>query len=157
MKEVKMIKKIAIFVLVAFVFSLAAPTPALAKRKLPRVAPAKVQPAPKRVSAPSVNTRGVGVSVKFRGDRRAIVATFSNLSRASAVSYQLTYKSGGIRQGAGGSLGSLSEDPAVRELLFGTCSHGVCRYHSGITGARFVITTTLTNGRKVVKPFRLRV
>lgn len=132
-----------------------APTDVFAKRTLPQAAQSKTTT--KSNAVPSVRTKGVGVSVKIRSDRRAVVATFSNLGVAKSVSYQLTYKAGKVNEGAGGSLSSLSQDPAVRELLFGTCSKGVCRYHTGITNTKFTVTTTLKNGVKIVKPFRLKV
>lgn len=134
-----------------------APTDVFAKRTLPQVAPPKAATTGASKAVPSVQTKGVGVSVKLRSDRRAVVATFTNLGVAKSVSYQLTYRTGRVNEGAGGSLSSLSQDPAVRELLFGTCSKGVCRYHTGITNAKFTVTTTLKNGAKIVKPFRLKV
>lgn len=103
-------------------------------------------------------SKGAAVSVKFRGDRKAIIATFSNLDIASSVSYTLSYSAGrGIKEGAGGTISDLGAGSTTRELLFATCSNGVCRYHTGIKDARFVVTTTRTDGKKVIKSFRLRV
>lgn len=107
-----------------------------------------------RASAPVAGR--VAVSVKFKSGKSGIVATFSNLGVAQSVTYSLTYTSRGIKEGVGGSLTDLS-GTQVRELLFATCSNNVCRYHTGITNARLTITTTLKNGKKVVKPFKLRV
>lgn len=102
--------------------------------------------------------KGVGASVKFRGDRKAIIATFSNLEIASSVSYLLSYTAGkGTKEGAGGTISDLSAGTATRELLFATCSAGVCRYHTGIKNAKFTVTTTLKNSKKVSKTFRLKV
>lgn len=122
-----------------------------AKRLLPR---AQQQSAPGGGTA--VKTVGVKSLVQFRSDRRAIIVTFQNLEIASRVEYSLTYTARGIKQGAGGIITPATSEE-TRELLFGTCSHGVCRYDTGITNARFTVTTVLKNGRKVVKPFRLRV
>lgn len=102
--------------------------------------------------------KGINASVKFRGDRKAIIATFGNLEIASSVSYLLSYTAGkGTREGAGGTLSDLSAGTTTRELLFATCSAGVCRYHTGIKNAKFTVTTTLKNGKKVAKNFRLKV
>ena len=98
----------------------------------------------------------VAVSVKFKSGKSGIIATFSNLEVASSVSYSLTYTSRGVKEGVGGALANPSGTQS-RELLFATCSGSVCRYHTGITNARFTVTTTLKNGKKVVKPFKLRV
>lgn len=123
-----------------------------AKKLLPRF-----RTATKGTTAVS-SSKGVATSVKFRGDRLAIIVNFSNLSVASSVSYTLSYNSRGTTQGAAGTLNpSTSTDPTSRELLFGTCSHGVCRYDSGITNARFVVTTTTASGKRVIKSFRLKV
>ena len=108
-------------------------------------------------AAKGVATRGVITSVKFRSDRLAIQVGFSNLGVASSVSYYLTYFSQGRQQAVAGTIASGSLDPQQRELLFGTCSHGVCRYDSGITNAHFVVTTTLKNGSKIVRGYRLKV
>lgn len=124
-----------------------------AKRTLPQAGIGKVATGKRATSG---GAQGVKTSVKFRGDRRAIIANFSDLDKASSVSYTLSYAQRGIREGAGGTI-TTSGGTASRELLFATCSSGVCRYHSGIKDAKFVVTTTLKNGKKVVKTFRLRV
>lgn len=120
-----------------------------AKKLLPRAKPAAR-------GGSQVATSGPSVSVKFRPDRRAIVATFTNLNKASSVNYMFSYNTRGTTQGAQGSV-STSENNTSREIIFGTCSHGVCRYDYGISGAKFVVTIKLPNGRKIVKTFNLRV
>lgn len=138
-----------VFLLSFFLFY---PQEAHAKRTLPG---ASVQKSGGKAAG---GVKGVGVSVKFRGDRKAIIAAFSDLEIASSVSYTLSYTAGrGVREGAGGTLSDLSGGSTTRELLFATCSSGVCRYHTGIKNAKFTVTTTLKNGRKVVKNFRLKI
>ena len=139
----------SVFLFSVFLFLAAEPT--FAKRTLPRAGGTS------SMGATSSATSGVTTSVKFRADRLAINAAFKNLSIAKSVSYQLTYTGGGISQGAGGTVSDLTTEPQERELLFGTCSKGVCTYHTGIKNAKFVVTTTLKNGKKVVKTFRLKV
>lgn len=146
-------RKIFPISLLFFVFLASLSSEIYAKKLLPRAKPAGGSGG----TAPSA-TRGVTTSVKFRGDRLAIVPTFSNLGIASSVSYVLSYNSRGTTQGASGTLNpGTTTDPTVRELLFGTCSHGVCRYDYGITNARFVVTTVLKNGKRVVKSYKLKV
>lgn len=146
-------KKSIIFVYVFLLTLLVvAPKDALAKRLLPSAA----KPATTK-SVGATTSKGVNTSVKFRGDRRAVIVSFSNLSIASNVSYTLSYQTRGTTQGATGTINSASGDGASRELLFGTCSHGVCRYDSGITNAKFTVTTMLKTGKKVIKSFRLKV
>ena len=105
-----------------------------------------------------VSTSGrVTTSVRFRSDRRAIVINFAGLSNASSVNYSLTYDSNGLAQGAVGTMTNIAGSSDSRELLFGTCSHGVCRYHTGITNARLVITSKLKSGITTRKSYKLKV
>lgn len=146
-----MVKKLTVLIS-SFFLLLTIASPVSAKRLLPHARKSS------STSSRAVrSTRGVTAGVRFRGDRRGIVVTFSNLSIAKAINYQLSYSVRGTTQGAGGALSPGSPDPSTRELIFGTCSHGVCRYDSGITNARFTVTTTLKNGLKIVKRFRLKV
>ena len=138
-------KKILLFTIL-FILIIASPTDVFAKKKLPGVTT--------KQSAGS--TKGVSTSVKFTSGKHGIVATFSNLDIASSVSYSLTYSSRGIQEGAGGSLTDLS-GTQTRELLFGTCSSGVCRYHKNPKNAHFTVTTALQNGKKVSKVFKLKI
>lgn len=130
------------------------PSEVSAKRLLPSAKTGTS--AAKAKSTASGSQFGVKAVVKFKSGRTGIVATFSDLERVSKVSYSLTYSSRGIQEGAGGSLTDLS-GTQTRELLFATCSKNVCRYHTGIKNARFVVTTTLKSGKKVSKTFKLRV
>lgn len=142
----------SILLLGFFLFLFVLPERVEAKRQLPQVSQKK------STKTQSVSGSGrVGVSVKFRGDRNAIFVNFSNLSSAQSVSYQLIYTSNGRQEGAIGRVNPEDGDQTSRELLFGTCSKGVCRYHAGIKNARLTVTTTLSSGRKAVKTFRLRV
>jgi hypothetical protein len=99
----------------------------------------------------------VTTSVRFRGDRRAVIVNFAGLNNAVSVSYSLTYNSNNIPQGAIGTITQISGSSDSRELLFGTCSHGVCRYHTGITDARLVITSKLKSGYTTRKSYKLNI
>lgn len=123
------------------------PAPVAAKRKLPL---------PKTVSTTKSTVSGVTVKVKFRSDRKGVILNFANLTAASGVSYDLVYDTRGTTQNAGGAV-KISSDTANTEVIFGTCSAGVCRYDTGISNAKLQIFITLKNGRKIVKPFRLKV
>lgn len=146
----KLVIPLTVLILIPILFFSMLSTPILAKRALPALN--AIKKSTKTVSA----TKGVNIKVKFRGDRRAIVTTFSNLSIASKVDYSLSYVTRGTTQGASGSI-SIAEDPVARELIFGTCSHGVCRYDSGITNAKFTVITTLKNGKRISKSFKLKI
>ncbi|QQG44061.1 MAG: hypothetical protein HYW86_04320 [Candidatus Roizmanbacteria bacterium] len=121
---------------------------------------AKVLPryktAGKAVSKSYAAPVGISVSARFRGDRQALNVYFNNLKNATDVSYTLTYETNGKAEGAGGSV-DVSAGNATRELLFGTCSSGVCRYHTGITGMKLEVVSQLLSGKKSVKRFRIKV
>lgn len=143
-------KKISLIFSLVLILGLITVLPVFAKRLLPRFQTT----AKTRTQS---GTRGITTSVKFRGDRLAIVVTFSNLAIATKVNYFLSYNTRGTTQGASGSIADLSIDPIARELLFGNCSKGACRYDTGITNAKFVVTTYLPNGKRVIKTFRLKI
>lgn len=112
---------------------------------------------PRFRGAGRVVSRGIYVGARLRSDHQALEVNFGNLSRAKSVTYTLTYQTNGVDQGVSGSLDLSSGDYASRELLFGTCSNGVCRYHSNITGMKFEIQTLLNSGKTTIRRFRIRV
>ena len=99
----------------------------------------------------------VGNSAKFNSTRTGIVISFSGLSNATSVTYSLSYNANGIPQGAMGTITNPEVSTDTRELLFGTCSGGVCRYHSNITNAKLVITSKLKSGYTTRKTYRIRI
>ncbi len=101
-------------------------------------------------------SKGVTTSVRFRGDRRGILVTFSNVNAFQSISYTLTYTGSGIPQGVSGNI-TQGEDTVTREIIFGTCSNGICRYDTNIKNAKLIIITTLNNGQKVRKTYVLKV
>lgn len=140
------------FQLFAFllILSFLGPPAAMAKRLPKAVVSSK---AGKKFAAPS----GVVISAKLRGDRRAINLYMSNLNLAQAVSYTLSYDTNGKGEGIGGSVDPKGIYSTSRELVFGTASSGVYRYHSNITGAKLEVIATLKSGKKIVKRFKIKV
>ncbi len=105
----------------------------------------------------TLTSSGVTSSVKFRGDRLGIIVTLGSLQAAYKVDYFLSYQTKGTTQGASGSITDTGVGSATRDIIFGSCSKGACRYDSGISNAKFVITIYLNSGRKIVRSFRLKV
>jgi hypothetical protein len=103
----------------------------------------------------SKSTAGVVVRPRLRADRLALLIDFSNLNLAKSVDYLLSYESNGVDQGVAGSI-KPEGSSTNRELLFGTCSKNVCRYHQNITGMKLVVTINLKSGKKIIKPFRVK-
>lgn len=100
--------------------------------------------------------RGFIISPRLRKDRRALLVTFSNLNVVNSFTYELTYLGSGVDQGVFGSVTPKGEASTSRELLFGTCSHGVCRYHTNISGMKFKVTATLKNGQTINKRYKVK-
>jgi len=99
----------------------------------------------------------VGYSVRFNSTRTGLIISFSGLTNANSVNYSLSYNANGIPQGAMGTITNQEVSVDTRELLFGTCSGGVCRYHTNITNAKLVITSKLKSGYTTRKTYRIRI
>ena len=104
----------------------------------------------------SYYTRGVRTAVRFRPDRRGLLINFSSFDQVASATYSLTYTANGVPQGVSGTV-TAATGGEQRELLFGTCSGGVCRYHTNITNARLVIESKLKSGSIIRKPYRIKV
>lgn len=107
--------------------------------------------------APKRGGSGVVVSAKLRSDRKAVNVYFANLNLAQSVSYTLSYQTDGKQEGVGGSIDPKGVYSTSRELVFGTASGGVYRYHSNISGAKLEIITNLKSGKKSIKRFKIKV
>lgn len=123
-------------------------------------AEAKTLPQAKAGKQTSISKRtgsGINVSPRLRADRKALLTYFSNLQNAKSVSYTLTYTTNGQAEGAGGSLTLDGGTTATRELLFGTCSKNVCRYHTNISNMKLEVGYTSTSGKKYLKRYRIKI
>jgi len=121
--------------------------------------PSSCYAARKRIRKPKKPTvyvsQGVHSRVRFRPDRLGLLINFSDFANLSSGRYELIYESNGITQGAGGTI--ILDDTNTKEILFGTCSGGVCNFHENITNARLSIISVLKDGTTVLKPYRIRV
>lgn len=99
----------------------------------------------------------ITVSPKLRADRRALIVNFANLQNARAVSYMLRYTQASQEEAAMGSLNLTGQTSDRVELLFGTCSKNVCRYHTNIKNARFEVSYTSQTNKKYLKKFKIKV
>lgn len=140
-----------IYFIAVFIISFFLNTRAVEAKLLPRFQ--KVTGVKAKVSYSSSPT----VSVRLRGDRKALNLNIGNLRTASSVSYTLSYQTNGKDEGVAGTIDPAGQASIAREILFGTCSSGVCRYHTGITNAKLEIISSLNSGKRVIKRFRIRV
>ncbi|MDO8497635.1 MAG: hypothetical protein Q7S61_03760 [bacterium] len=100
---------------------------------------------------------GVVVSPRLRQDRKALILYLNNLSKANSVTYTLMYQTNGKDEGVSGTITSSSGNATSRELLFGTCSSGVCRYHTNITNMKLEVAIELISGKTIVKKYRVKI
>ena len=120
-----------------------------------KVLPQAVKATSKTVT--KITSSGINITPRLRADRRALIVYFSALQNATSVSYMLTYDTSTQQEGAGGSLNLKNGSSQNSELLFGTCSKGVCTYHRGIKNAKLEISYTLKSGKKYIKRYKIRV
>lgn len=113
---------------------------------------------PQSKSSKTTVSSGTGISVtpKIRSDRQALLIYFGNLQNANSVSYMLIYQTNGQQEGAGGSVTASEGNTTSRELLFGTCSKNVCRYHQNITNMKLEVTAELKSGKKLIKRYKIK-
>ncbi|MBI2617474.1 hypothetical protein HYW55_05030 [Candidatus Gottesmanbacteria bacterium] len=110
----------------------------------------------KKQSASKSAGGAIPAIVKYRSDKLGLLFSFSNFRGIESVSYSFSYTANGIPQGAGGTITAGNNPSMQRELLFGTCSTGVCTYHYNLSGARLILTAKLTNGKTVTKSYRIK-
>lgn len=96
-------------------------------------------------------------SVKIRSDRKALTVYFYSVASAKSIEYELTYMGNGIEQGAYGTVNGAEGNSVSRLLLFGTCSHKVCTYHSNIQNTVLKITAKANNGKTYIKKYRIKI
>lgn len=135
----------AAFIILASAIFLTPPTVYAAKKFVP-----------KRVTKSRVSSGSIPAVVRYRGDRQGILLSLLNFNGLESVSYSFTYSTNGNPQGAGGTITAANNPTAQRELLFGTCSSGVCRYHFNLSDARLVLTGRTTNGRTITRAYRIK-
>lgn len=109
------------------------------------------------VKTGSTTTSGkIPAVVRYRGDKKAILLSFSHFKGLKSVSYSFTYTTNGMSQGAGGTVTAANNPTSNRELLFGTCSTSVCSYHSNLKNATLTLRATFSNGKVVSKTYRIK-
>lgn len=125
-----------------------------------QTASAKVLPQAAKATSKTIaktTSTGINITPRLKSDRRALIVYFSALQNATSVSYMLTYGTSTQQEGAGGSLNLTNGSSQTSELLFGTCSKGVCTYHRGIKNAKLDVTYALKSGKKYIKRYRIKV
>lgn len=141
-----MFRRNALFGIAAMLLlALSFPEPTLAlKKRVPRTA----APTKKGVSYSSA---------RLSRATNSVILTMTNLASVTRVSYELSYTAMGKQEGVGGSLAPTGQVNDSRDLYFGTCSSGVCTPHRNIKNATLTVVTTLKNGGRYAKRYRIKV
>jgi hypothetical protein len=83
-----------------------------------------------------------------RADGHAVNLEISKLTGITTVSYEMIYQTKTQQEGTLGTPIDLKpgETSLERELLFGTCSKNVCRYHEGVESGSLTVRFTKAGG-----------
>jgi len=95
------------------------------------------------------------VKHQLRSDHQALLLVLSDLDKAAAVNYKLTYTADGIPQGIDATYDAASGS-AQKELVFGTCSKNVCNYHKNIKDMVLELRTLLKTGKTLVQKYSVK-
>lgn len=122
------------------------------------IAPPYVLALKKRAPKKAGTTSGVSYSsARLSRGTNSVILSLTNLTKVTRVTYELSYSANGKAEGVGGSLSPSGQTNESRDLYFGTCSSGVCTAHRNIKNATLTVGTTLKNGQKYSKRYRMKV
>lgn len=80
------------------------------------------------------------VTLTPRADGREITLFIDNVKNATNAEYELEYQAESLIQGVFGTIDFTEDTPPVtKDLLFGSCSKGKCRFDEGVTGGGLII------------------
>lgn len=95
------------------------------------------------------------VQTKVNKNKTAVSVYFGNLQKTSSIQYSLSYVTNGKAEGAGGQISTAGRYSMSRNLLFGTCSAGVCRYHKKIKNAKLTVSVVYRDGKTKTRTYRI--
>jgi len=96
-------------------------------------------------------------SAKLSRPTNSIILSLKNLSRVKTITYELSYATNGIDQGAMGTIAIVGQSTDTRDLYFGTCSRGACSPHYNITNATLLVKTELSTGGTNSKRYNIKI
>jgi len=80
------------------------------------------------------------VTLTPRADGKEVTLSLDNVKDASKVEYEMEYTAGAMLQGVFGTIDFSQEVPPVeKQLLFGSCSKGKCKYDDNVTGGSLTL------------------
>jgi len=109
-----------------------------------------------RIRKPRATTGVSYSSAQISPNTHSIKLSLMNLSNVKSVNYELSYSSWDVPQGAMGSITVSGQTTDSRDLYFGTCSHGVCSPHYGLSSkASLMVCTDMKNGTEWCKRYNI--
>jgi len=113
---------------------------------------AKIRVRKPRATKSSISYSSVSVSPSTH----SVSLKLLNLSKVKSVTYELSYAAWDVPQGAMGTIAVAGQTTDGRDLYFGTCSHGVCTPHYGLSSqASLLVCTEMTNGTEWCKRYAI--
>lgn len=98
----------------------------------------------------------IGLTLKPRSDGKAVILTVSKLDKIKTIEYEASYdaeetvegETSVVPQGVTNSPVEVKpgESEITREVVLGTCSRNVCRYHKVKSPVKFILKITFTDG-----------
>ncbi len=80
------------------------------------------------------------VTLTPRADGREVTLEIDKVTNATEAEYELEYTAGSMIQGVFGTIDFTQDEPPVnKDLLFGSCSKGKCRYDENVSGGSLTI------------------
>jgi len=110
-----------------------------------------------RVRKPRATKTGVSYSsVAVSPNTHSIKLSLMNLGNVKSVTYELSYSSWDVPQGAMGTILVTGQTTDGRDLYFGTCSHGVCTPHYSLNPtASLMVCSTMKNDTEWCKRYNI--
>lgn len=104
----------------------------------------KEEPQPVVKTQPLINQKPVKerpyATLNPTDDGHSIDLTIYDSAGAHLVEYELEYQAGSMLQGAFGRIDFSTESlPVTKNLLFGSCSKGKCKYDEGVSGGSLTL------------------
>ena len=110
-----------------------------------------------KTTAVKSSSTALTVSVKLPYDKKAVNINLKNTAYLDSLSYSLNYFTNGKEEGVVGLATSIPGNTFYKELLFGTCSKGVCTYHTNLANIKLTLTFSFKSGKHVTKKYRIKV
>lgn len=108
-----------------------------------------------KTTSAGVSSSGFAVGAKLTGWKQYLNVSFRGVASTGGVTYELIYNGNDTEQGVYGTV-KPNEGNVTRSIFLGTCSHGACVSHKNISNMKLTITYKTTDGREIIKKYKVR-